>query len=93
MKRVNYILLLIGLLLCAVLVFGCANPKAGVDDIPADDSVEEDAKDEEEKKEDKEKKQEETTGTETTDAEETTAKPEGYFYTKKGRLEREYNSL
>ena len=83
MKKVNYIFLLIGLLLCAVLVFGCADPKAGVDDIPADDRVEEDAKGEEEKKEDKEEKQEETTGEDTADAEvttdvleETTAKPE-----------------
>ena len=83
MKKVNYIFLLIGLLLCAGLVFGCADPKAGVGDIPAGDRVEEDAKGEEEKKEDKEEKQEETTGEDTADAEvttdvpeETTAKPE-----------------
>ena len=76
MKRVNYILLLIGLLLCAGLVFGCADPKAGVDDIPAGDRVEENAKGEEEKKEDKEEKQEETTGEDTADAEVTTDVPE-----------------
>ena len=76
MKRVNYILLLIGLLLCAVLVFGCSDPDVKIKDGAQGDRVEEDAKGEEEKKEDKEEKQEETTGEDTADAEVTTDVPE-----------------
>ena len=81
MKRVNYILLLIGLLLCAVLVFGCADPDVKIKDGAQGDRVEEDAKGKEEKKENKkenkkEEKQEETTGEDTADAEVTTDVPE-----------------